>query len=95
MNNIYFRNMKKLTLLAFMQLACFFSFGQWQVRDSSLFNPHVTVGYGYSIPGGDLANRFGNNGSLEVGFHVKDKKIGTTVFSSITSLETRFMSRIC
>ena len=74
MNNIYFRNMKKLTLLAFLQLACFFSFGQWQVRDSSLFNPHVTVGYGYSTPGGDLANRFGNNGSLEVGFHVKDKK---------------------
>jgi len=74
MNYNYFRNMKKLTLLAFLQLACFFSFGQWQVRDSSLFNPHVTVGYGYSVPGGDLANRFGNNGSLEIGFHIKDKK---------------------
>ena len=74
MNNIYFRSMKKLTLLAFLQLACFFSFGQWQVRDSSLFNPHITIGYGYSTPGGDLANRFGNNGSIEVGFHVKDKK---------------------
>ena len=74
MNNIYFRNMKKLTLLVFLQLTYIFSFGQWQVRDSSLFNPHVTVGYGYSTPSGDLANRFGNNGSVEVGFHVKDKK---------------------
>ena len=74
MNNIYFRKMKKLTFLAFWQLACFFSFGQWQVRDSSLFNPHITVGYGYSSPGGDLAKRFGNNGSIEVGFNIKDKK---------------------
>jgi len=74
MNYNYFRIMKKLTFLAILQLACFFSFGQWQVRDSSLFNPHVTVGYGFSVPEGDLANRFGNNGSLEIGFHIKDKK---------------------
>lgn len=66
--------MKKLLFLVFAFSLTGISHAQWQVRDSSLFNPHVTVGYGYSTPGGDLANRFGNNGSVEVGFHVKDKK---------------------
>jgi hypothetical protein len=66
--------MKKL-LLFFISFCIFnFSYAQWQVRDSSLFNPHITVGYGYSTPSGDLASRFGNNGSLEIGFHIKDKK---------------------
>jgi len=66
--------MKKFQLLFFLFLFSYSVFAQWQVRDSSLFNPHVTVGYGYSTPGGDLANRFGNNGSIEVGFNVKSKK---------------------
>lgn len=66
--------MKKLILVAVFQTIYVFTFCQWQVRDSSLFNPHVTVGYGFSLPGADLANRFGNNGSLEVGFHIKNKK---------------------
>lgn len=66
--------MKKYQLLFSFLFIVNLAVAQWQVRDSALFNPHVTVGYGYSTPGGDLANRFGNNGSLEVGFHVKDKK---------------------
>jgi hypothetical protein len=66
--------MKKFQLFFSFLFISNFVFAQWQVRDSSLFNPHVTVGYGYSTPGGDLANRFGNNGSIEVGFHIKDKK---------------------
>lgn len=66
--------MKKYQLLFSFLFVVNLAFSQWQVRDSALFNPHVTVGYGYSTPGGDLANRFGNNGSVEVGFHVKDKK---------------------
>jgi len=70
----YFSGMKKYQLLFSFLFVVNLAFSQWQVRDSALFNPHVTVGYGYSTPGGDLANRFGNNGSVEVGFHVKDKK---------------------
>lgn len=70
----YFSGMKKYQLLFSFLFIVNLAVAQWQVRDSALFNPHVTVGYGYSTPGGDLANRFGNNGSLEVGFHVKDKK---------------------
>ena len=66
--------MKKFQLLFSFFLFSFTVFAQWQVRDSSLFNPHVTVGYGYSTPEGDLANRFGNNGSIEVGLNVKSKK---------------------
>jgi hypothetical protein len=66
--------MKKFKLLLSFLFFVHHAGAQWQVRDSSLFNPHVTVGYGYSTPGGDLANRFGNNGSIEVGFHIKDKK---------------------
>jgi len=66
--------MKKFQLFFSFLFISNFVLAQWQVRDSSLFNPHVTVGYGYSTPGGDLANRFGNNGSIEVGFHIKDKK---------------------
>jgi hypothetical protein len=66
--------MKKFKLLFSFLFFVNLVLAQWQVRDSSLFNPHVTVGYGYSTPGGDLAKRFGNNGSLELGFHVKDKK---------------------
>lgn len=66
--------MEKLILFLSLFFILDHSHAQWQVRDSSLFNPHVTVGYGYSTPGGDLADRFGNNGSLEVGFHIKDKK---------------------
>jgi hypothetical protein len=66
--------MKKFQLIFSFLFISNFVLAQWQVRDSSLFNPHVTVGYGYSTPGGDLANRFGNNGSIEVGFHIKDKK---------------------
>ena len=70
----YFSEMKKLLFFFYFFCIFNFSYAQWQVRDSSLFNPHVTVGYGYSSPGGDLANRFGNNGSIELGFHIKDKK---------------------
>lgn len=66
--------MKKYQLLFSFLFFVNLAAAQWQVRDSSLYNPHVTVGYGYSTPGGDLANRFGNNGSIEVGFHIKDKK---------------------
>ena len=46
---------------------------QWQVRDSLLFNPHVTVGYSYQMPGADMAKRFGNAEGIDLGFHIKAK----------------------
>lgn len=46
---------------------------QGTVRDTSLFNPHVTVSYAYQLPGGDLANRFGDNSNLGIGFHIKSR----------------------
>jgi len=47
--------------------------GQNQVRDSALFDPHVSISYAYQIPGGDMANRFGNNHNIGLGFHIKSK----------------------
>ena len=44
---------------------------QGTVRDTSLFDPHVTMSYAYQIPGGDLADRFGDNSNLSFGFHIK------------------------
>ncbi len=46
---------------------------QFQVRDSVLFNPHVSVGGGYQVPFGDMAKRFGNSGVTGLGFHIKSK----------------------
>lgn len=46
---------------------------QGTVRDTSLFDPHVTISYAYQIPGGDLAARFGNNSNLALGFCIKSR----------------------
>jgi hypothetical protein len=46
---------------------------QYQVRDSALFNPHVSISWGFQSPAGDMADRFGNNGSVGIGFHIKSK----------------------
>jgi len=46
---------------------------QNQVKDSSLFSPHVDIHFGYHSPGGDMADRFGANLALGIGFHIKSK----------------------
>jgi hypothetical protein len=56
-----------------MCVLSFLPHAQTQVRDSSLFNPHFTVSYGFHFPGADMASRFGNNQSLGLGFHIKSK----------------------
>ena len=55
-------------------LGCMQSFAQGSVRDTSLFDPHVTMSYAYQFPGGDMASRFGNNSNLSLGFHIKSRK---------------------
>lgn len=47
---------------------------QFQVRDSSLFDPHVSISFGRHTPGGDLAKRFGDSNNVGIGFHIKNKK---------------------
>ncbi|NQX91849.1 MAG: hypothetical protein HRT74_06960 [Flavobacteriales bacterium] len=50
------------------------------IKDSTLVAPHLTATYGYHLPGGDLADRFGNSNALGADFYVKTKKnwfIGT------------------
>jgi hypothetical protein len=49
------------------------AWGQFQVRDSVLFNPHVEIGGGYQMPLGDMAKRFGHSGVVGLGFHIKAK----------------------
>ncbi|MDZ4824689.1 MAG: hypothetical protein SH856_14625 [Flavobacteriales bacterium] len=61
-----------LTLLAILISSC--SFAQFQVRDSALFDPHVSISFAYQTPGGDLANRFSSNLNVGCAFHIKTKK---------------------
>jgi len=61
-----------LFAFAFLFLG-YHSQGQLQVRDSALFDPHVSLSYAYQIPGGDLAYRFGRNHNIGIGFHIKSK----------------------
>jgi len=65
--------MRLLLILLFALAVPFVTNAQFQVRDSSVFNPHFSVSLGYQWPGGDLADRFGNSGSPGIGFHIKSK----------------------
>ncbi len=40
-------------------------------RDTTLNGSLITIGFGYHFPGQDLANRFGNNASIELGLTEK------------------------
>lgn len=64
----------KYWIFILFALQSFIGKAQFQVRDSSLFDPHISLSFGYQTPAGDLANRFGNNGSVGLGFHIKSKK---------------------
>lgn len=59
-------------------LLCFGSFSgalaQRNVRDSLMFSPHISFTYGYQIPGGDMATRFGANSNVGLSFHIKTRK---------------------
>jgi len=62
-------------LLAFASLFVFIpgSVAQKNINDSSITFSFVGVNYGYMIPGGDLAKRFGNNSSVGGSYTVKLK----------------------
>lgn len=65
--------MSKISFLTLALLVQFISHGQSEVKDTLLFDPHVSFGYAYQIPGGDMASRFGNNHNLGFGFHIKSR----------------------
>ena len=47
---------------------------QVSVKDSTVFAPIIDFSYAYKIPGGDLANRFGNHSEIGVSFLFKTRK---------------------
>jgi hypothetical protein len=65
--------MVRILLFWAVLFICADSIAQGTVRDTSLFDPHVTMGYAYQVPGGDMAERYGNNSNLSLGFHVKSR----------------------
>ena len=67
----YFRCMTRFLFCSLLMALTSLALAQGTVRDTSLFDPHVTMSYAYQIPGGDLANRFGDNSNLSLGFHIK------------------------
>lgn len=46
---------------------------QRNVRDSLIFSPHISFNFGYQLPGADMADRFGANGVVGGGFHIKTR----------------------
>ncbi len=64
---------KQIFIALTLTLISYCSAAQLQVRDSALFDPHVSMSYAFQIPGGDLEYRFGNNHNIGLGFHIKSK----------------------
>ena len=46
---------------------------QMSIRDSSIYTPLVGMSYGFQIPAGDMASRFGDNSSLCLSVDFKSK----------------------
>ena len=49
-------------------------FGQVSVKDSIVFAPIIDFSYAYKVPGGDLAQRFGDHSEIGLSFLIKTKK---------------------
>ena len=92
--------MARIIIWTLALFSCLYSTAQNAVKDSSLFDPHVSVTYAYQIPGGDLASRFGNNHNLGLGFHIKTKTSwfygiqGTYLFGSRVIPENGFLENL-
>jgi hypothetical protein len=86
-------------LLGFL-LSPLVALAQGSVRDTSLFDPHVTMSYAYQLPGGDMANRYGDNSNLSLGFHIKSRTQwyygvqGQFIFGSSVKQESGFLGNL-
>ncbi|NOX48432.1 MAG: hypothetical protein GXO89_15785 [Chlorobi bacterium] len=67
--------MKHLKIVFFLLTVSLFgflkSFGQTDIADTTIHVPMFFFSYSYQVPGGDLADRFGNNSSAGGGFQWK------------------------
>src|ERR1044072_1788803 len=46
---------------------------QVSIKDSSIYTPMIGASYGFYFPGGDLADRFGNNSALQLNVDFKTR----------------------
>lgn len=96
----YFSGMRQWCGFILIVLSCITGFAQGTVRDTSLFDPHVTMSYAYQIPGGDMANRYGDNSNLSLGFHIKSRTQwyygvqGQFLFGSSVKQEEGFLGNL-
>jgi hypothetical protein len=65
--------MKRYLCIGLFGIIQHLGFCQNVVRDSLLFDPHVSVSYAFHLPGGDMVDRFGNSHNIGLGFHIKAK----------------------
>ncbi len=63
--------MKRALLIPLSLALASLSHGQVSIRDSSINMHIVSMGYSFQLPGGDMADRFGWNSMLEVGYAYK------------------------
>ena len=61
-------------ILVFLLFSFACSFGQFSVKDSSFLIPMISVHYSGHIPGGDMADRFGNSSMVGGSLALKTKK---------------------
>jgi hypothetical protein len=67
-------SMKKTILfLAFLLFITLRVSSQVSIKDSSIYTPIIGASFGYYLPAGDMANRFGNNQSLQLNVDFKTR----------------------
>ncbi len=64
--------MKRLSLIVYLIYSSLLS-AQVSVKDSSIYSPMIGVSYGYQLPGGDMAKRFGNSSSVQLNIDFKSQ----------------------
>lgn len=93
--------MRKLHLICILVLVLSIQLSaQVSVKDSSIYTPMIGFSYGYYLPAGDMATRFGNNSSVQLnvdfktrqywtfglnGSYIFGKKIYESLFDSIST----------
>jgi hypothetical protein len=65
--------MKRLFILLLILLVSKFISAQVSVKDSSIYTPYLGFSYGYYLPAGDMADRFGNNSAAQLDIQFKTR----------------------
>jgi hypothetical protein len=72
---------KKYIFFLFLFSFSLIGSAQVSVKDSSISTPLLGAGYGYYMPSGDMAKRFGNSSSIQLHLDFKSKKRVTIGFN--------------